>query len=167
MVSVGESTGEFFGRVHAGRGMAICDYDNDGDLDFAVSMIEQPAELIRNDSRGNASHGNASTRNASAGGNYLLIDLIGRQSNRDALGAWLEVEWAAGDGGSASQGTRKLIRHRFGGGSYASTHASTLHIGLGQATGVSKLTVHWPGGKTETFRDLLPNQRLSVIESMD
>jgi len=167
LVSVGESTGEFFGRVHAGRGMAICDYDNDGDLDFAVSMIEQPAELIRNDSHGNASHGNASARNASHGGNYLLIDLIGRQSNRDALGAWLEVELAAGDGGSSWQGTRKLIRHRFGGGSYASTHASTLHIGLGQATGVSKLTVHWPGGKTQTFRDLLPNQRLSVIESMD
>ena len=172
LVSVGESTGEFFGRVHAGRGMAICDYDNDGDLDFAVSMIEQPAELIRNDTHGNASHGNASDGNAShgnasAGGNYLLIDLIGRQSNRDALGAWLEVELAAGDGGSSWQGTRKLIRHRFGGGSYASTHASTLHIGLGQATGVSKLTVHWPGGKTETFRDLLPNQRLSVIESED
>ena len=147
LVSVGESSGDFFGQVHAGRGMALADYDNDGDLDFAVSMIEQPTELLRNDS---------------PKGNYLLVDLIGRQVNRDAIGAWLELELTGGKRPGAKQ-----IRHRFGGGSYASTHASTLHIGLGDATGVSKLTVHWPGGKTDSLTDLLPNQRLCVIESVD
>lgn len=147
LVSVGESVGEFFGQVHAGRGMAVADYDNDGDLDFAVSMLEQPTELLRNDT---------------PEGNYLLVDLIGRNTNRDAIGAWVELELAGG----AEPGT-KLIRHRFGGGSYASTHANTLHFGLGRATGISKLTVHWPGGKTQTFIDLVPNQRLCVIESAE
>ena len=147
LVSVGESVGEFFSQVHAGRGMAVADYDNDGDLDFAVSMLEQPTELLRNDT---------------PEGNYLLVDLIGRNTNRDAIGAWVELELA----GKTEPGMR-LIRHRFGGGSYASTHANTLHFGLGRATGISKLTVHWPGGKTETFNDLAPNRRLCVIESAD
>jgi hypothetical protein len=150
MVSVGEQTGEFFRQVHAGRGMALADYDNDGDLDFAVSMIEQPTELLRNDS---------------PRGNYLLVDLVGTRSNRDAIGAWLELEVDSGQE-TQSQGLGwKCVRHRFGGGSYASTHARTLHIGLAGAQKISKLTVHWPGGKTETLVDLLPNQRLSVIES--
>ncbi|MFM8188435.1 MAG: CRTAC1 family protein [Pirellula sp.] len=145
LVSVGESSGEFFGQVHAGRGMALADYDNDGDLDFAVSMIEQPTELLRNDA---------------PKGNYLLVDLVGRQVNRDAIGAWLEIELSGG----ARPGA-KLIRHRFSGGSYASSHAGTLHVGLGDATGVSKLTIRWPGGKTDSLTDLLPNQRICVIES--
>jgi hypothetical protein len=146
LVSIGESAGEFFGQVHAGRGMAMADYDNDGDLDFAVSMLEQPTELLRNET---------------SEGNYLLVDLIGQASNRDAIGAWVELELSGG-----KQAGLKLIRHRFGGGSYASTHANTLHIGLGDATGISKLTVHWPGGKTETFTEPLPKRRLCVIESV-
>ena len=146
LVSIGESAGEFFGQVHAGRGMAMADYDNDGDLDFAVSMLEQPTELLRNET---------------PEGNYLLVDLIGQASNRDAIGAWVELELSGG-----KQAGLKLIRHRFGGGSYASTHANTLHIGLGDATGISKLTVHWPGGKTETFIEPLPKRRLCVIESV-
>jgi hypothetical protein len=145
LVSLGESAGEFFAQVHAGRGMALADYDNDGDLDFAVTMIEQPVELLRNDT---------------PGGNYLLVDLVGHQANRDAIGAWVEVELAGGGTSAAKQ-----IRHRFGGGSYASTHASTLHIGMGDATLVSKMTVYWPSGKTESLTDLLPNQRHCVIES--
>lgn len=147
LVSVGEFAGDFFSQVHAGRGMALADYDNDGDLDFAVSMIEQPAELLRNDG---------------PEGKYLLIDLVGRKANRDAIGAWMELELTGPD-----KTVTKLIRHRFGGGSYASTHSGSVHIGLGSASVVSKLTVHWPGGKTETLQELLPNQRICVIESAD
>jgi hypothetical protein len=108
-------------------------------------MLEQPTELLRNDT---------------PEGNYLLVDLVGRSTNRDAIGAWVEVELP----GETVPGM-KLLRHRFGGGSYASTHANTLHFGLGRATGISKLTVHWPGGQTETLVDPVPNQRLIVIES--
>lgn len=146
LVSIGESTGEFFREVHAGRGMAVADYDNDGDLDFAVSMIEQPTELLRNDS---------------PEGNYLLIDLVGRSGNRDGVGAWVELELSGGQ-----QDARKLIRHRYSGGSYASSHSGSLHFGLGDAAKVSKLTIHWPGGKTETLGDLSPNQRISIIEPL-
>jgi hypothetical protein len=169
LVSIGESTGEFFRQVHAGRGMATADYDNDGDIDFAVSKLEQPVELLRNDQSSNAPRGN-----------YLLIDLVGGTANRDAIGAWVELE----------TNTQKQVRHRTSGGSYASTHASSLHFGLGHndskatndsrvvdksqkgnaaqsnsAEPIKRITIHWPGGKTESLTDVLPNQRLLVIES--
>ena len=157
LVSCGESTGEFFRQVHAGRGMAIADYDNDGDLDFAVSMIEQPMELLRNDT---------------PKGNYLTVDLVGLRSNRDAIGAWIELELQEESPEGAnrlepSSSSRKLLKHRFAGGSYASSHASSLHLGLGNTTRVNRLTVHWPGGKIETLSDLLPNRRILVIESAE
>ncbi len=157
LVSCGESTGEFFRQVHAGRGMAIADYDNDGDLDFAVSMIEQPMELLRNDT---------------PKGNYLIVDLVGLRSNRDAIGAWLELELQEESPEGAnrlepSSPSRKLLKHRFAGGSYASSHASSMHLGLGNTTRVNRLTVHWPEGKIETLSDLLPNRRILVIESAE
>lgn len=145
LLSVGESSGEFFRQVHAGRGMAIADFDNDGDMDFAVSKLEQPVELLRNDGQ----HG--ATR-----GNYLILDLVGRSVNRDAVGAWVEVQTAAGT----------LVRHRYGGGSYASTHAHSLHFGFPAADKkIQKVSIHWPGGKTDSFMDVPPNQRMVVIES--
>ena len=126
-------------------------------------FLEQPVELLRNDltRRGtsNPGVGQTSNANADAEGNYLLIDLIGRRANRDAIGSWVEVEW----------GGETRIKHRYGGGSYASTHASTLHIGLGKATSqaAAKVTVHWVGGKVETFADIRPNQRVILLESSE
>jgi hypothetical protein len=109
-----------------------------------------------------------------------LIDLVGNAANRDAIGAWVELE----------TNTQKQVRHRTAGGSYASTHASTLHFGLGRNNSrgitnsqgnkysqglelqgttppepIKRITIHWPGGKTESLTDVLPNQRLLVIES--
>jgi enediyne biosynthesis protein E4 len=140
LLSIGEAAGEFFRQVHAGRGMAIADLDNDGDVDFVVSMIEQPVEVLRNDSTGI--------------GNYLLIDLVGVSTNRDAIGVWVELEY----------GNETRIKHRFGGGSYASTHAGSLHVGLGEQSSVPKLSVHWPNGDVQTFTNVRANQRVSVVE---
>ncbi len=142
LMSIGESAGDFFQQVHAGRGTAIGDLDNDGDMDFVVSMVEQPVEILLNDS--------------TALGNYLLIDLVGVQSNRDAVGAWVEADY----------GDEKRIKHRTGGGSYASSHASILHLGLGDAEVLPKLTIHWPGGTVQQVFDITANQHITVVEGL-
>jgi hypothetical protein len=142
LVSIGDSVGDFFRKVHAGRGMAIGDLDNDGDIDFVVSMLEQPVEVVRNDSK--------------KLGNYLLLDLIGTESNRDAVGAWIEADLR----------DRKGIKHRFGGGSYASTHASTLHLGLGASETVPSITIHWPGGQSMRLNRIPANRRIQVVQGL-
>jgi hypothetical protein len=141
LASIGESAGEFFRTVHAGRGMAIGDLDNDGDVDFAVSMLEQPVEIVINDSPNL--------------GNFLLIDLVGTQANRDAIGAWIELDLVS----------EKRVKHQMGGGSYASTHSHTLHMGLGEIQKINKLTVHWPAGQEQSFQDIASNQHLILVES--
>lgn len=142
LTSVGESSGEFFREVHAGRGMAIGDIDDDGDIDFVVSKLEQPVSIVTNESR--------------RLGHSLAIDLVGTQSNRNAIGAWLEIDF----------GNETRIKHHFGGGSYASTHASTLHIGLGDVTRVPAITVHWPSGATQVLKELDADRRYRIVEGM-
>lgn len=141
LVSLGDAAGEYFQKVHAGRGMAIGDFDNDGDVDTIVSMVEQPVELLENETP--------------RSGNYLLIDLVGTQSNRDAVGAIVEVTTDDGE----------QIRHRFSGASYASTHASSIHFGIGKAATVKKVTIQWPRGSRQTLNDIPANQRITIVET--
>jgi enediyne biosynthesis protein E4 len=51
------------------------------------------------------------------------------------------------------------------GSSYASQSELTLTFGLGEDTGVSRIDVEWPSGRTQTFQDLAPNQAISVDET--
>jgi hypothetical protein len=141
LVSLGEKPGEFFADVHAGRGLAIGDLDNDGDIDSVISMLEQPVAVLENKTKSEF--------------HYLLVDLVGTRTNRDAIGAIVECETDDG----------KQIRHRFSGGSYASTHASTLHFGLGKSTSVKQISIQWPSGAKQILSNVAANQRLTVIES--
>jgi hypothetical protein len=141
LVSLGEKPGEFFADVHAGRGLAIGDLDNDGDIDSVINMLEQPVAVLENKTKSEF--------------HYLLVDLVGTRTNRDAIGAIVECETDDG----------KQIRHRFSGGSYASTHASTLHFGLGKSTSVKQISIQWPSGAKQILSNVAANQRLTVIES--
>jgi hypothetical protein len=143
LASIGESAGDFFRQVHAGRGLAIGDLDSDGDVDFVVSMLEQPVEVVVNDSQDL--------------GNYLLVDLIGTNANRDAIGAWIEVDLQ----------DRKCIKHAIGGGSYASTHASTLHVGLGKREQISSILIHWPDSQVQRLENVPANHRITVVQGIE
>ena len=140
LVSVGDKAGDFFADVHAGRGMAIGDLDNDGDVDATVSMIEQPVAVLENATKQTM--------------HSLQIDLVGTKSNRDAVGAIVECETVDG----------KQIRHRISGGSYGSTHASTLHFGLGNAKQVNRISIQWPSGRMQTLPATEVNQRITIVE---
>lgn len=131
------------------HGMAYSDFDNDGDLDIVVNVIDvaipsdsTPHSLFyRNDG-------------ASSGQNWVQIDLQGTISNRDAYGSHVLV-YAAG---------RVFLREVDGGSSHASQHSSIQHIGLGTITSVDSVAVIWPNTGREVFSTININQKNHLIE---
>jgi hypothetical protein len=125
---------------YVGRGAAFADYDLDGDEDIAVLNSGRPAVLLRNDG-GNAGH-------------WLQVELQGKKSNRDAVGA--RVFLTAG-------GLRQLRPVALG-SRYQSTSQKAVHFGLGSSPRVERLEIRWPSGKVQVLQDLAADQKLSVVE---
>ncbi|HXX24774.1 MAG TPA: ASPIC/UnbV domain-containing protein [Terriglobia bacterium] len=124
-----------------GRGGAYCDYDNDGDLDIAITAIDSRPLLLRNDG------GNRS-------GHWLQIKTIGTKSNRDGIGA--EVKVVAG-------GLTQYDRVRTG-GSWLSGNDMRLHFGLGNRRGAELVEINWPSGRVDQLTNVSADQILVVRE---
>jgi hypothetical protein len=84
----------------------------------------------------------------------VTIRLVGTRSNRDGLGARIQV-LAAG---------RRQIDEVRSGGSYISQNDLRVHFGLGQATRIDQLEVHWPSGITDKLEGLPVDKFLTVEE---
>ncbi len=135
-----EGAGTYFSREHVGRGATFGDIDDDGDIDIVINHKGGPPALLRNDTQ--------------AGNHWIRLRLVGTKSNRDAVGARVEIE----------AGGRTIVRQRKGGASYASAHDPRLLVGLGTADVVSRLTVRWPSGLISRREALATNQTYDVIE---
>lgn len=122
------------------RGAAFGDYDNDGDIDVLVVNINSRPSLYRND-----------------GGNrkaWIGFRLIGASSNRDAIGARVEIE----------AGGRTQIGEVRSGGSYLSHNDMRVHFGLGSAQRVDRIRIRWPNGQTETREGMNTRQYVTIRE---
>lgn len=129
----------YFTTPHEGRGLSLADFDNDGDLDFSVSHLNDPVELVRNDV---------------ATGNWFGVQLVGTVSDRMAIGARLVLHTSDG----------KYLRHVRGGGSYLSTHDSRVFWGMGSTTRIERLEIFWPSGRSTSISDPPVNQYLTIVE---
>jgi len=130
--------GDPFRRKVVARGSAAADYDNDGDVDIAVSVSGGPLQLLRNDGR----HGN-----------WIGFALRGSQSNRQGVGARITVE----------AGGARQIREARAGESYLSSSDPRIHFGLGKASKVQGVLVRWPSGVVQTVTDAVPG-RYNLVE---
>jgi len=122
------------------RGVAVGDYDKDGDLDLLLTENNGPAHLWRNDTEEK---------------NYLRVNLMGIDSNKDGIGSKVLLYI----GGYKME---RLIRT---GSSYLSQSEMTATFGLGEHQKIDSLFVCWPSGNKEIFYDIEINKEILIKEN--
>jgi hypothetical protein len=137
---IGPLAGPDFNVPMAHRGTAFGDFDNDGQIDAVVVVLNAKPQILMN-----------RTRN---GNHWLTIQLIGTKSNRDGLGARIQVVTAG----------ITQYNHATTAGSYNSSSDKRVHFGLGTATRADKIEVRWPSGIVQTLTDVKSDQFLTVKE---
>jgi hypothetical protein len=133
-----DEAGPGVAAVHASRGCAFGDFDNDGDLDVLIMNQNEPPSLLRND--------------VSGSNHWLKVKLIGVKSNRSAIGARV----------TARYGGQQQAQEVLGQCSFLSVNDRRLHFGLG-ASQSADLDVRWPGGATEAIKNV-PADRLVIVK---
>jgi hypothetical protein len=124
----------------AGRGCALGDFDNDGDLDIAVNCVNDVPQLLRCDST--LKH------------NWLKVRLVGTKSNRSGIGARVYCQ---------PEGEHRQMDEVRSGGSYISQNDLRVHFGLKQSA-KADLEVRWPSGMVDKVANVKANQVVIVIE---
>ncbi len=139
---VSELLGPDFMRPTVGRGSAVGDFDNDGDLDVAITNRGDYPQILRNDG------GNAN--------NWLEVRLIGTKSNRDGIGSVLKL---------VSEGVTQVEQAK-GGMAYMSAHDPRIHFGLGKRKTIESLKISWPSGTVTTLANVPINQIIAIKEGV-
>jgi len=138
---VAEDIGGGFDKPKVGRGLAVGDFDRDGDLDVLLTTNKGSAHLYRND----VENANRSVR----------LRLAGTESNRDAIGAVVRVF------GQGQQQTR-MVRS---GSSYLSQSELPVTFGVGKQEKIDRVVIEWPNGRKEEYKDLKAGKAFQVTES--
>jgi enediyne biosynthesis protein E4 len=143
---VTEMAGPGITKPVASRGCAFGDFDNDGDLDVVVNVVNDMPQLLRCDS--------------SSGNNWIKLKLIGTTSNRSAIGARVICSTVF-PGESKAHNQIDEVRS---GGSYFSQSDLRLHFGVGRAEKVDSIEIRWPSGQVDTFKNAAVNVLLTIKE---
>jgi enediyne biosynthesis protein E4 len=133
---VSDSLGPAFHSRYAGRGAAVGDYDNDGDLDILINNIDGPPALLRNSGEPQR--------------NWIAVQLRGRM----ILGARIYLRT-----GEVTQ--MREITSQSG---YLSTSSDRAHFGVPAEGPVDEIRIVWPDRRTQTLREVAPRRVVTINE---
>jgi enediyne biosynthesis protein E4 len=138
---VASDLGGGFATPIVGRGLAYGDFDRDGDQDLLITTNNGPAYLFRNEQ--------------TSGNRSIRFQLTGTKSNRDAIGAVIRI----------FQGGHTQWRMVHGGSSYLSQSELAATFGVGKTEKIERVTIEWPSGKTEEYKDLAAGKTHEITEN--
>jgi len=139
--NVGNEHGAYFTAKKSGRGLAICDFDNDGNLDVIISHVDNKPiapVLLRND--------------GGTGNHWLGLTLKGKDGPASAISAKVTV----------TTGGKKLVLVNQWATSYLSNNEPRLHVGLGSQKKIDQLEINWSDGKKEVFKNIDCDRYLTI-----
>lgn len=136
-----EDTIEVWGTLGT-RSSVVFDLDDDGDLDIVTNEFGTRPQVLISDL--------AKTGEV----NFLKIELVGSESNRDGLGARVRVRTS----------DTEQTRINDGKSGYLSQSSMPLYFGLGAATKVDSIEIEWPSGAVQTIDEAIPVNDLLVVQ---
>jgi hypothetical protein len=127
---VSTEAGSYFQQKVVGRASAVADFNRDGRMDIAVQHLNGAPAILKNESELDQKS--------------VVLELIGTQSDRDAIGARIE----------AKLGDRMIVRVCNGSTSYLASDERRTVVGIGTHESLESVTVRWPGGRRESWSSL-------------
>ena len=136
---VSDHAGDYFKEFWLGRGLGAADYDNDGDLDFAVTHLDRPLSLLKNETLSKRA----------------FLGLMLRTTSRiPPVGGRVLVKSA-----KLEQWTPIIA-----GGTYLCSNDGRLLFGVDDTQDPIRVQVHWPSGRVDHFSDLTLNRYWLIHE---
>ena len=129
------------------NGAVYADFDNDGDLDYAVNNINDSCFLFRNDLIRGEEHPDSS--------HWLTLQLAGTGMNTQAIGARVTVD----------AGRRSMTAYNHPTRGFLSSVADVLHFGFGPGDSLAAVTVSWPDGSNRIYKDVHWDQRMVLRQT--
>jgi hypothetical protein len=122
------------------RGACFADYDNDGKVDAFLVNLGAKGTLVHNISENT--------------GHWVAIKLRGTKSNRDGIGARIEI----------SAGGKRWTAERVASSGYLSQDDDRVHFGVGAAESIDKIQIRWPSGREQTLEKQAVDRVITIEE---